>query len=271
MHRNNRALVVLSGGQDSTTCLAWALQHFEEVHAVTFDYNQRHVRELAAADAVSKLAKVKSHTFVKIGPILRGRSPLTNMDEQLEQYEDYRSMDRVIGSRVELTFVPMRNALFLTLAANYAVCADIGNIITGVCQADNANYPDCRATFIQAQESAINQALGDRLITLLTPLMHTPKDQSVHLMRQLGKLAWLAFTHTAYDGQYPPIGKDHATILRAHGFEQAGVPDPLVVRAWMEGVMPLPTSPNYTNYGEGPFTALCDEIKALKQQLAEAV
>lgn len=246
-----KVLVILSGGQDSTTCLFWAKEKFEEVHAVTFDYNQRHRREIDAARTVAKMAGVASHEVITLGPILQGRSPLTNPNESLEQYSDFKSMDQTIGDRVELTFVPMRNDLFLTIAANRAVCLDIRNMVTGVCQADNANYPDCRETFIVSKEQSINQALGfDKVgndpFVIHTPLMHMSKADSIRFAQEIpGAFTALAFSHTAYDGQYPPIGNDHATILRAHGFEEAGVPDPLVVRAWNEGLMDLPGTANY--------------------------
>lgn len=246
MNRAKKALVVLSGGQDSTTCLFWAKQQFGEVHAVTFDYNQRHSVEIDAARKVAELAQVASHEVVPIGPILAGRSPLTNPNETLEQYDSAEQMERVIGNRVELTFVPMRNALFLTLAANRAVCMDCFDLVTGVCEQDNANYPDCRAEFIAAQELAIEKALGVPRFVIHTPLMYLSKADSVLLAIKIpGAYDALAFSHTAYDGQYPPVGRDHATVLRASGFEIAGVPDPLVVRAWREGLMPLPTTANY--------------------------
>lgn len=244
----NAVLVVLSGGQDSTTCLAWAKKHFNEVYALTFDYDQRHHREIQSAAWVAQLAGVKSHEILKLGPILNGRSPLTNPNQSLEQYLDFESMDKTIGNRVELTFVPMRNALFLTLAANRAVCLDVQFIVTGVCAADNANYPDCRVSFIDAQQRAINEALGaEGFYSILTPLINTPKSASIHLMQELGSFGWLAFTHTAYDGQYPPTGFDHATILRAQGFLESGLPDPLIIRANMEGLMTLPDTANYKN------------------------
>jgi 7-cyano-7-deazaguanine synthase len=247
----SKALVVLSGGQDSTTCLFWAIQNFDEVHAVTFDYGQRHAIELAAAKKVAALAGVTNHEVIEVGPILAGRSPLTNPDEDLEQYTDAASMDETIGDRVELTFVPMRNALFLTLAANRAICADITDIVTGVCEADNANYPDCRRRFINQQAATINEALGivgtNREIAIHTPLMTMSKAESIKFAMGIpGAYEALAWSHTAYDGAYPPTGHDHATILRADGFEQAGVPDPLWLRAWVYGdVVTLPETSNY--------------------------
>lgn len=241
-----RAVVVLSGGQDSTTSLFWAKRYFKEVHAITFNYNQRHNRELDAAAAVARLAEVP-HRIVNLGPILAGRSPLTNPNEQLETYENHAQMEKVIGDRVELTFVPMRNALFLTLAANHATCLDTNIVVTGVCQADNANYPDCRRTFIDAQERATMQALGIDKFEILTPLMDLSKQASINLAQAIGCYETLAFTHTAYDGQYPPVGNDHASVLRAYGFEQAGLPDPLVLKAAEEGLCLLPNTINYAN------------------------
>lgn len=271
MIKLSKCLVVLSGGQDSTTCLAWAKATHDEVHAITFDYNQRHRIEIEAAKNVAKLIGVASHEIVELGPILKGRSPLTNPAEQLETYPDYASMDKIIGDRVELTFVPMRNALFLTLAANRAALIGGGcAIITGVCEADNANYPDCRRDFINAQTKAINEALGTmghEYIHITTPLISKTKAESIALMDELGWLALLAFTHTAYDGQYPPVSKDHANTLRAEGFLQAGMPDPLVLRAVMEGRMDLPTTQNYLPPADHRAASLCNEIDLLSMKL----
>jgi 7-cyano-7-deazaguanine synthase len=253
-----KAIVVLSGGQDSTTCLFWAIREYgvANVLAVTFDYGQRHQRELEAANIVAEMAGV-TQLEVEVGPILKGTSPLTNRKEQLETYENYEQMDKIIGDRVEKTFVPMRNALFLTLAANRAVVHDCNVIVTGVCQQDNANYPDCRYEFIASQENTINQALGyigrvvsdPRYIEIVTPLMDLTKAESIKLAQSLpGCMEALAFSHTAYDGGYPPVSKDHASILRAQGFVEAGVPDPLVLRAIREGLMDAPDTPNYEGF-----------------------
>lgn len=245
----SKALVVLSGGQDSTTCLFMAKQAHEEVHAITFDYNQRHRLELEAATRVAQLAGCRTHEVVTLGPILQGRSPLTNPAEQLEQYQNHDEMEKTIGNRVELTFVPMRNTLFLTIAMNRAVVLGADALYTGVCEADNANYPDCRSTFIHMLHRAFSESLGQEAPRIETPLMRMSKDQSIwEALKYPGAYAALGFSHTAYDGSYPPTGHDHATILRAHGFEQAGVPDPLVVRAYWEGSMELPTTSNYQKW-----------------------
>lgn len=260
-------LVVLSGGQDSATCVAMARQKFDEVHAITFDYGQRHLREIQAACAIAKLLHCESHEVVSLGPILAGRSPLTNPNEELEQYKDFEQMSEVIGNRVEKTFVPMRNALFLTLAANRAICKGITSITTGVCEADNANYPDCRASFIQAQEHCIQEALAVKGFRIHAPLINMSKAQSIADIADMGELAILAFTHTAYDGQYPPVGNDHATLLRAQGFVEADLPDPLVLRAALiDNLMPLPETPNYQR-DDHLIDNLLASIKFLAEEL----
>jgi len=250
--RRTKALVVLSGGQDSTTCLFWAHQHFDEVYAITFDYGQRHHIEINAAIKIAKIARVASHSIVEVPNCLISSSPLTSGNE-LEQYTDFATMEKIIGDRRELTFVPMRNALFLTIAANRAEALGIKNIVTGVCQQDNANYSDCRDVFINATQEYINAALGydiesEERIIIHTPLMYLTKEESVKMAAKLsGCWEALAYSHTSYDGKYPPTDMNHANVLRAKGFEEAGYPDPLVIRAYREGLMALPSTPNYKN------------------------
>src|SRR5581483_1461604 len=147
----SKAMVVLSGGQDSTTCLYWAKNYFDEIRAITFNYGQKHSVEVNCAEKIAEIAKVP-HEIVHVPNILRSRSPLTDPNVPLETYSDYDSMDKIIGNRVELTFVPMRNAFFLTLAANRSLYYDMYNLVTGVCQMDRSNYPDCREEFITLQE-----------------------------------------------------------------------------------------------------------------------
>lgn len=243
------AIVVLSGGQDSTTCLYWALEKFKKVHAITFDYGQRHRIEISAAVKIAELANI-SHEIIQVPNCLVSASPLTSNNE-LERYENAEQMEKVIGNRVELTFVPMRNTLFLTIAMNRAVALGFRSVVTGICQEDNANYPDCTEKFRRRIESAFNISLGveyaEDSYYILAPLMDCSKADTVRLMRKLGPSAWeaLAWTHTSYDGKYPPTDMNHSNVLRAKGFEEAGEADPLVLRAWQEKLMELPSTHNY--------------------------
>ena len=249
-----KALVILSGGQDSTTCLFWAVNLWgaENVHAITFNYGQRHAVEMVAARQVAMRAGINTHIMVDVsGGILQSSSPLTDLKAELEQYTDAEQMEQVIGDRREDTFVPMRNALFLTIAANRAEAMGIRNIVLGVCQMDNANYDDCRQVFLDATEQYINTALGHDhrgtpRIRLVAPLMLLTKADTVRMARDLpGCWEALAYSHTSYDGKYPPTGMNHANVLRADGFEKAGLPDPLVLRAHDDGLMALPDTANY--------------------------
>ena len=229
-----KALVILSGGQDSTTCLFWAKQNYNEVHAITFDYGQRHKVEINAAKKVAKLAQISSHEIIDVPNCLISSSPLTSKND-LELYTDYESMSEVIGNRQEVTLVPMRNALFLTIAANRAEAKNIKTIVTGVCQMDDANYDDCRQLFIDSTEKYINTALGHDhretvSITVETPLMFLNKAESINLASKVGALEALAFSHTCYAGEYPPCGRCHSCVLRAQGFKDASVEDPLLER-----------------------------------------
>ena len=241
------ATVILSGGQDSTFCLGRTVQEYgaENVAAVTFDYGQRHHVELQAASLVAQFYGVE-HTIITLpGGILESTSPLVS-DNRLHQYADFQAMEDQVGNRVEDTFVPMRNDLFLTLAANRAVAKGHREVVTGVCGNDTANYPDCRPSFIHAKQGATREALGTQNFYITTPVLHHTKSSMIEEARAVPGVyqAW-ALSHTAYDGQYPPTGSDHATLLRAEGFRQAGVPDPLVARAHYEGLMELPLEVHY--------------------------
>ena len=246
----SKALVILSGGQDSTTCLFWARQKFEEVHAITFDYGQRHAIEIDAAKKVAELAGVKSHEVVSVPNCLVSASPLTSNNE-LEQYKDAAQMEQVIGKRVELTFVPMRNMFFFVIAMNRAVAMGCKDLVTGICQEDNANYPDCTEAFRTAFEGCANQSLGTNVpmgngYKIHAPLMNLSKAETVRLAHGLpGCWEALAYSQTSYDGKYPPTDMNHANVLRADGFMRANLPDPLVLRAHKEGLMELPATANY--------------------------
>lgn len=248
LQKRQTSVVVLSGGQDSTTCLYLAKKLGHTIHAVTFDYGQRHIREIKAATKIAAMAEVATHEVIEMGRILRGESPLVS-DASLEQYQDHKSLP----GGLEKTFVPMRNQLFLTIAANRAYVLGANNLITGVSQEDYGGYPDCRAEFIAKLEAACNAGSftgepGTRApLRIVTPVIDMTKKEEVLFSLTLpGCYGALAWSHTAYDGQYPPTGHDHASLLRAKGFEEAGVPDPLVLRAWSEHAIGyLPATDNY--------------------------
>lgn len=224
---NRKALIVLSGGQDSTTCLYFVKKHYpdHELHAITFNYGQRHDVEISCAKVIARMAKVRTHEVVSLPEgILAGTSPLTNHSTNVGQYADAESLP----GGLEDTFVPGRNLLFLAIAANraYVLGADI--IVIGVAQEDFGGYPDCRGSFIQSMQETIHQAT-DRDIGIQAPLMYLNKRQTVKLAESLpGCLDALANSHTCYNGEQPPCGNCHACLLRAKGFEEAGIPDPMM-------------------------------------------
>ncbi len=257
-------VVPLSGGQDSTTCLFLAQKIMRaEVHAFTIDYGQRHRCEVEAAKRVAAMAGVASHEILRLPGLLKGSSPLVST-LPLARYADVAHLPRGI----EDTFVPLRNAVFLALAVNRAVVLGASMVIMGISQEDYGGYPDCREDFLTAMQELILVALGESVEhppVLYAPLQHLSKRDTVLLSTkipgcyafddELGSIAEsphygaLAYTHTAYDGKYPPQGHDHASLLRAEGFKKAGLPDPLVVRAVDAGMMPLPSTSNYAGKG----------------------
>lgn len=254
MEQRPKVVVAFSGGQDSTTCLFWALDQGFDILALTIFYGQRHAIEIKAAEAVLEYARsvyrdrVIDHEVIDLPVgILQGTSPLVSQ-APLEQYKDHHSLP----GGLEKTFVPMRNQLFLTLAANRAFVHQAAGLITGVCEEDFGGYPDCRGVFLEAIGNACDlgtftaEAGFPQGLPILAPLLSLTKAETVMMSFGLpGAYAALALSHTAYDGQYPPLGKDHATLLREKGFAAAGLPDPLVVRAWADGLMELPALPGY--------------------------
>ncbi|MBT8086722.1 MAG: 7-cyano-7-deazaguanine synthase QueC [Gammaproteobacteria bacterium] len=217
-----RALVVLSGGQDSTTCLFWAIKRFGagNVTSITFDYGQRHRIELECAARVAEHAGVPNvclpiDTFAALGG-----NALTDaaIDVQQETGAD---------GDLPNTFVPGRNLIFLTFAAAYAYPRAIWHLVTGVAQTDYSGYPDCRETTIEALQEALNLGM-EADFRIHAPLMHLSKKQTVELARDNGALPAMALTHTCYNGQRPPCGDCPACELRARGFREAGIVDPLL-------------------------------------------
>lgn len=240
------ALVVFSGGQDSTTCLAWAMKQFDEVHAITFQYGQRHAVEIESADKIARAAGVKSHKHVDITPMLQASSRMLAGDGELD-------VSGELKSGIADTFVPLRNQTMLTVAANYAYTIGAEHVVTGVCQTDSSGYPDCRRDFIDALQMSFN--LGtftgeghlNRRIEIHTPLMWMTKAESVLFATAIsGAYGLLAWSHTAYTGG-GPLDKDAASLLRQRGFEEAQIPDPLVLRWFIERRYTVEELPEWYN------------------------
>ncbi len=226
MTKTPKALVVLSGGQDSTTCLYWAMREFgaANVEAVTFDYGQRHRVELDCARKIAQLAGVRQtvlpiDTFAAIGG-----NALT--DDSIAPEEGARDdADTALPN----TFVPGRNLVFLSFAAALAYTRGIDHVVTGVAQTDYSGYPDCRENTLKALELALRLGMDSR-VTLHTPLMFMSKADTVRLAQDVGAMDAMAWSHTCYNGDVPPCGRCASCELRAKGFAEAGVADPLVVR-----------------------------------------
>ncbi len=219
----SHALVILSGGQDSTTCLFWALERFGAagVEALTFDYGQRHRIELQCAANVARHAGVR-HTVLPIDTFTAlGGNSLTDPDIAVADAGD-------TTTGLPNTFVPGRNLIFLTYAAAFAWQQGIEHLVTGVAQTDYSGYPDCRRETIDALQQAL--CLGmDTNFTIHTPLMDLSKKETVELAIDLNAIDAMALTQTCYNGQQPPCGECPACILRAKGFAEAGIADPLLM------------------------------------------
>ena len=221
---NSRALVVLSGGQDSTTCLYWAIDRFgaANVDTLTFDYGQRHRIELDCAQRVAAHAGVPN-TILPIDTFAAlGGDALTDSEIDVQSEVD-------TASGLPNTFVPGRNLVFLTFAAAFAYQRGIGNVVTGVAQTDYSGYPDCREGTITSLQHTIRLGMEFE-VSLHTPLMHLSKKETVELARDLGALPAMALTHTCYNGKRPPCGECPACVLRARGFAEAGLEDPLLAQ-----------------------------------------
>lgn len=225
------ALVLFSGGQDSATCLAWALNRFTRVHTVGFDYGQRHHVEMACRDALRAALPRLAH----VGPLwtsrLAGDEVLslelfnqigaTAMTSDLAIVTDEKGLPN--------TFVPGRNLLFMTAAAALAWRLKARHLVLGVCESDSSGYPDCRDDAVKAMQIALNAGM-DAHFVIHTPLMWLTKAQSWTLARQEGGEAFVELvrtgTHTCYLGQRGTLhpwgygcGTCPACRLRAAGWE----------------------------------------------------
>lgn len=222
-NKDKTAVVVLSGGQDSVTCLGLALAHYAKVYAVGFSYQQKHKVELYCADSICSKYDVNFSVFeipalagLNDSALIRGNGQDVNGKHPA-------------NDKLPASFVPNRNALFLTTAHALAQKVGADHIITGVCETDFSGYPDCRQVFITALESALNIGY-ETDIRILTPLMNLSKAETFKLAEDVDFLdVVINDSHTCYNGNHGEedrhewgygCGKCPACDLRKKGFEE---------------------------------------------------
>lgn len=213
-----KAIILLSGGQDSTTCLYWAKKHFSEIFAIGFDYGQMHIKELEQAKKIASDIGVSYKVFD-----IKGLLAPSSLTENTDHNEKSK-----INKELPASFTAGRNLLFLTIAASYAASLGVSNIVTGVCQTDFSGYPDCRRNTIDAMQLALSLGIGIGDIRIHTPLMYLTKAETWKLAKELNCLSVIVNdTLTDYNGNTTKnewgmgINDNPATDLRIKGFYEA--------------------------------------------------
>ncbi|MBA2176513.1 7-cyano-7-deazaguanine synthase QueC [Halobacillus locisalis] len=211
MEKNKKAVVVFSGGQDSTTCLFWALKDFDHVEVVTFDYDQRHKAEIEVAKEIAEDQNVKHHVLDM--SLLNQLAPnaLTRNDIEVKDGED---------GELPSTFVPGRNLLFLSFATILARQIGAKHIVTGVCETDFSGYPDCRDVFVKSLNVTLNLSMDDEFV-VHTPLMWLDKAQTWEMADELNEFEYVREkTLTCYNGvRGDGCGDCPACELRQNGLD----------------------------------------------------
>ncbi len=221
-----RAVVLLSGGIDSTTTLAIAIAEGYEAYALSFDYGQRHQIETEAARRVAKSLRAKEHRVAKIDMRIFGGSALTDDIDMPKQRSETE-----IAQGIPVTYVPARNTIFLSYALAWAEVISAGDIFLGVNAIDYSGYPDCRPEFIEAFETMANLATkagveGGRF-QIHTPLIKFSKAEIICKAIEVG--VDLSLTHSCYDPTPEGLacGECDSCLLRLKGFCEAGIKDPI--------------------------------------------
>jgi 7-cyano-7-deazaguanine synthase len=228
MPDNHRpAIVLCSGGIDSTTCLAIAAaEGFRPLYSLSFDYGQRHRCELAAARAIARVFQVAEHRVISIDLRRFGQSALTD-NIAVPKDRDESAM----AAEIPITYVPARNTIFLSYALAWAEVLGARDVFIGVNAVDYSGYPDCRPEFIAAFEKLANLATkmttsGGGVFRVHAPLLHLTKGQIIRRGLELG--VDYSLTHSCYDPDAAgrACGRCDSCLLRKKGFAEAGVADP---------------------------------------------
>lgn len=228
MKEQKRAVVLLSGGLDSTTSLGVAKDEGFELFAMSFDYGQRHQSELEASKRIAQKFGVKKHLVVDIDLGQIGGSALTD-DIDVPKLRD----DEEISEGIPVTYVPARNTIFLSFALAWAEVLQVEDIYIGVNALDYSGYPDCRPEYIQAYEKMANLATkagveGHQRLCIHTPLINLTKAEIIQKGNELG--VDYSMTVSCYDASPSgeACGECDSCLLRKKGFEEAGVSDPTI-------------------------------------------
>ena len=226
-----RAICLLSGGLDSSICLAWAKREGFARYALSFAYGQRHAVELDAARRVAEAVGVDRHLIVPMDLRVFGGSALTSGEIAVPKGRGEAEM----SAGIPVTYVPARNTVFLSYALAWAEVLDASDVVIGVNAIDYSGYPDCRPEFIRAFEAMANLATkagveGRTLLRIHTPLIDLTKAGIIELGCQLG--LDLSLTHSCYDPEESgyPCGECDSCLLRKKGFQSAGRSDPALSR-----------------------------------------
>lgn len=220
-----KAVVLLSGGLDSTTCMAAANDNGFELWPISFDYGQRHGIEIESAKKIAAFYGAKKHLIIETNMDAIGGSALTDESFDVPQGKIEREKNEV-----PITYVPARNLIFLSYALGYAEVVDAESIFIGVNSVDYSGYPDCRAEFIERFQAVADYAtkatVADKKnIKIETPLINLSKKEIILLAKKLG--APLEFTRSCYNGGEKACGVCDSCKLRLKGFAEAGLKDPI--------------------------------------------
>lgn len=218
-----KAVVLLSGGLDSSTALYLAKSEGYEVYAISFDYGQRHNKELLCAAKLAEKTGVKQHIIVKTNMDAWGGSALTDKNIDVPEGDENRK-------DIPITYVPARNMIFLSYAASYAEAIGSQDIFIGVSEVDYSGYVDCRQEFINAMENAINMGTvfaveHGKKIKIHAPFIHMKKSEEIKLGMKLG--VDYSLTWSCYRGEKLACGVCDSCLLRLRAFHEAGYEDPI--------------------------------------------
>ncbi|MBQ2245698.1 MAG: 7-cyano-7-deazaguanine synthase QueC [Selenomonadales bacterium] len=218
-----KAVILLSGGLDSTVCMACAKEAGYELYPISFDYHQRHNIELESAKKVAEFYQVAKHIVIETNMNVIGGSALTDTSIDVPDGD-------IKSDKVPVTYVPARNLIFLSYALSYAEAIGAERILIGVNALDYSGYPDCRPAFIEQFQQVANYAtkaaaVDKKEILIETPLLNLSKKEIVELGTKLG--APLHVSHSCYRGGEKACGVCDSCQLRLKGFREAGIVDPV--------------------------------------------